>query len=71
MAAGTIKKLVSDKGFGFIQTGDGSDIFFHHSTVQDAQFDNLREGQQVEYTVEQGGGGRGGKGPRAATVVPA
>jgi CspA family cold shock protein len=70
MAAGTIKKLVSDKGFGFIQTGDGSDIFFHHSTVQDAQFENLREGQQVEYTVEQGGR-RDGKGPRAATVVPA
>jgi CspA family cold shock protein len=70
MAAGTIKKLVSDKGFGFIQTGEGSDIFFHHSTVQDGQFDNLREGQHVEYTVEQGGG-RGGKGPRAATVVPA
>jgi len=70
MAAGTIKKLVSDKGFGFIQTGDGSDIFFHHSTVENGQFDTLREGQPVEYTVEQGGG-RGGKGPRAATVVPA
>jgi CspA family cold shock protein len=70
MAAGKIKKLVNDKGFGFIETGDGSDIFFHHSTVQNAQFDSLREGQQVEYTVEQGGD-RGGKGPRAATVVPA
>ena len=70
MAAGTIKKLVGDKGFGFIQTSSGDDVFFHHSTVQDGGFDNLREGQAVEYTVEQGGGQRG-KGPRAASVVPA
>jgi CspA family cold shock protein len=69
MAAGTIKKLVHDKGFGFIQTGDGGDIFFHHSTVQNAQFDHLTEGQQVEYTVEQGQGQKG-KGPRAASVTP-
>jgi cold shock protein len=68
MAAGTIKKLVNDKGFGFIQTNDGGDIFFHHSTVQNAQFDTLTEGQQVEYTVEQGGGQKG-KGPRAASVT--
>ena len=69
MAAGTIKKLVSDKGFGFIQTSSGDDIFFHHTTVQNGQFDSLREGQQVEYTVEQGGGQKG-KGPRAASVTP-
>ncbi len=68
MAAGTIKKLVNDKGFGFIQKDDGGDIFFHHSTVQNAQFDQLTEGQQVEYTVEQGGGQKG-KGPRAASVT--
>jgi CspA family cold shock protein len=70
MAAGTIKKLVNDKGFGFIQTDSGDDIFFHHSAVQEAQFDSLREGQQVEYTVEQGAGPKG-KGPRAASVTPA
>ncbi len=69
MAAGKIKKLVHDKGFGFIDTGNGGDIFFHHSSVQDGQFDSLREGQAVEYTVEQGGGQKG-KGPRAASVVP-
>ncbi len=45
-------------------------IFFHHSTVAEQGFDNLNEGQQVEYTVDQGGGGGGGKGPRAATVTP-
>jgi CspA family cold shock protein len=69
MASGTVKKLVSDKGFGFIATSDGNDIFFHHSSVQNGQFDQLSEGQQVEYTVEQGGGQKG-KGPRAASVVP-
>jgi CspA family cold shock protein len=69
MPAGTIKKLVHDKGFGFIATSDGTDVFFHHSAVADRQFDNLEEGQSVEYTVEQGGGPKG-KGPRAASVTP-
>jgi CspA family cold shock protein len=70
MALGTIKKLVHDKGFGFIASNDGSDVFFHHSSVADRQFDNLEEGQQVEYEVEQGSGPKG-KGPRAASVAPA
>lgn len=70
MPTGTIKKLVLDKGFGFIQTQDGADVFFHHSSVADQGFDNLTEGQRVEYTVDQGGGGKG-KGPRAASVQPA
>ncbi|MBI2826153.1 MAG: cold shock domain-containing protein [Planctomycetia bacterium] len=70
MASGTIKKLVHDKGFGFIQSSDGADVFFHHSSVADRQFDNLTEGQAVEYTVDQGGGPKG-KGPRAASVTPA
>ena len=69
MASGTIKKLVHDKGFGFIQGSDGADVFFHHSSVADHQFDNLSEGQSVEYTVDQGGGPKG-KGPRAASVTP-
>ena len=56
MASGTIKKLVHDKGFGFIQGSDGADVFFHHSSVADHQFDNLTEGQSVEYTVELAGG---------------
>ncbi len=69
MPVGTIKKLVQDKGFGFIATSDGSDVFFHHTAVADGQFDNLHEGQQVEFTVEQGSGPKG-KGPRAASVTP-
>ena len=70
MAVGKVKKLVQDKGFGFIQTSDGNDVFFHHSVVADQGFDNLHEGQQVEYSVDQGGG-QGGKGPRASLVKPA
>ena len=42
---GTIKRLVSDKGFGFVAAEDGSEYFFHQSAC--AQFDTLREGQQV------------------------
>jgi len=38
MPLGKIKKLVADKGFGFIQTDSGTDIFFHHSTVADQGF---------------------------------
>lgn len=70
MPLGKVKKLVQDKGFGFIQTDSGEDVFFHHSTVADQGFDGLSEGQQVEYTVEQGQSSKG-KGPRAASVAPA
>ena len=63
MSQGTIKKL-TDKGFGFIE-GERGDIFFHHSAVTDGSFDNLREGQSVEYTE-----GHGPKGPRAENVRP-
>lgn len=68
MPTGKIKKLVQDKGFGFIQTDGGSDLFFHHSSVADQGFDNLAEGQQVEFTVDSAN--PGGKGPRAASVKP-
>ena len=62
MPQGTIKKL-TDKGFGFIKPESGDDIFFHHSALQDGDFDNLREGQNVEFEE-----GRGPKGPRAENV---
>ena len=64
MPQGTIKKLVADKGFGFIK-GEKGDLFFHHSAVEGATIETLRVGQQVEY-VE----GRGPKGPRAENVKP-
>ena len=63
MSQGTIKKL-TEKGFGFIQ-GDNGELFFHHSSVEGESFDNLREGQTVEYSE-----GRGPKGPRAEKVRP-
>jgi CspA family cold shock protein len=70
MPQGVIKKLVSDRGFGFI-AADGQDVFFHHSTVADGQFDDLHEGQTVEYEIEDGESvRRAGKGPRAASVTP-
>ena len=49
MATGTIKKIVSDRGFGFIQQEDGSDLFFHRSAVTGGAFDSLGEGQKVTY----------------------
>lgn len=64
MAEGTIKKL-TDKGFGFIDTGNGGDIFFHLSNVDGVQFEQLYEGQRVSYTA-----GQGPKGPRAENVRP-
>ncbi len=55
MADGTIKKLVSDRGFGFIlpaeAPADGKDIFFHSSDVQGTRFDALREGESVTYDM--------------------
>jgi CspA family cold shock protein len=60
---GTIKRLVSDKGFGFIATSDGSEFFFHQSACTQTPFDDLREGQAV--TFERG---QGPKGPRGENV---
>ena len=62
MAEGRIKKL-TEKGFGFIDTGDGADLFFHMSNVEGTTFEQLQEGQRVSYTA-----GRGPKGPRAENV---
>ncbi len=71
MPQGTIKKLVSDRGFGFISAGN-SDVFFHHTSVVDQKFDELKEGQAVTYELVNGPDERGrDKGPRAADVKPA
>ncbi len=53
MAQGTIKTLRDDRGFGFIAPdGENRDIFFHSSAVEyPATFDQLREGQRVEFVV--------------------
>ena len=62
MAQGKIKKIIADKGFGFIQT-DRDDLFFHHSELQGIAIEDLQEGQAVEYEV-----GKGPKGPCARLV---
>ena len=66
MPEGTIKRL-TDKGFGFIDTGGAKDLFFHMSALKDSgvSYDELEEGQRVEY-VE----GQGPKGPAADSVTP-
>ena len=46
---GTIKRLVSDKGFGFILASDGNEYFFHNSACGETRFDDLREGQAVTF----------------------
>jgi CspA family cold shock protein len=61
---GTVKRVVHDRGFGFIATEDGTEYFFHRSSLADAGiFDSLRGGEAVAFDVE-----RGPKGPRAAKV---
>jgi CspA family cold shock protein len=63
MATGTIKKLVRERGFGFILGSDGVETFFHRSALAGEGFDALAEGQAVEFDIE-----RGDKGPRAANL---
>ena len=64
MAEGTIKRL-TDRGFGFIDTGTDKDLFFHHSSLEGVSYEELQEGQRVSYTE-----GRGPKGPCAENVSP-
>jgi len=65
MPEGTIKRL-TEKGFGFISTGEAKDLFFHSSKVVDGSFEQLYEGQKVSFTK-----GEGPKGPQAENVKPA
>ena len=62
MPEGTIKRL-TDKGFGFINTGKPKDLFFHSSKLVGVGFEDLREGQKVSFTA-----GQGPKGPQAENV---
>ena len=62
---GTIKRMVTEKGFGFIEGQDGNEYFFHQSACTSVPFDELREGQAVSFDK-----GQGPKGPRAENVKP-
>ena len=61
---GTVKWFNGSKGYGFIERQGGADVFVHFSAIQGDGYRNLEEGQQVEFTVEQGA-----KGPQASNVT--
>jgi CspA family cold shock protein len=67
VTTGTIKKVVSDRGFGFITAEDGKDYFFHRDGLSASlDFDRLAGGERVSFDVEQSP-----KGARAKNVQPA
>jgi len=60
---GKIKKIVRDRGFGFISDTDGREVFFHQSSLVGVEFDSLKEEQKVEFEIENSP-----KGPRAVSI---
>jgi len=60
---GKIKRLIKERGFGFITTEDGKEVFFHRSALEGENFDALEEDASVEFDLEEGP-----KGPRATNV---
>ena len=61
---GTVKWFNTEKGYGFIQREQGSDVFVHYSAIQGSGFKTLHEGQTVEFSVEQNS-----RGPQACNVT--
>lgn len=66
---GKIKKMVRDRGFGFIRGDDGKEVFFHRSGLNAADYDSLSEGDTVEYVVQEGPRGARAENVRAAVAV--
>ncbi|KGR73466.1 cold-shock protein [Streptococcus phocae subsp. phocae] len=64
MAQGTVKWFNAEKGFGFISTENGQDVFAHFSAIQTPGFKSLDEGQKVEFDVEDGQ-----RGPQAVNIT--
>ena len=63
MTKGTVKWFNDKKGFGFLSQEDGDDVFVHHTSIQAEGFKTLREGQEVEFEVQDGPNG-----PQAVNV---
>ncbi len=61
---GKVKWFSKEKGYGFIEREEGSDVFVHYSAIQEEGFKSLAEGQEVEFDVVEGD-----RGPQAANVV--
>ncbi len=66
MSRGTVKWFNDTKGFGFIKSEEGNDVFVHHTEIKSEGFRSLKEGQTVEFELTQGP-----KGPKATNVRPA
>ena len=64
MVQGTVKWFNDSKGFGFITSEDGSDVFVHHTSIQGEGFKSLAEGDKVSFDIE-----KSPKGPKAVNVV--
>ncbi|MDD5746500.1 MAG: cold shock domain-containing protein [Candidatus Omnitrophica bacterium] len=64
MPKGTVKWFNNQKGYGFITSEAGTDLFVHHSEIQGEGYKSLDEGQAVEFEIKQGP-----KGEQAAKVV--
>ena len=64
MASGTVKWFNEKKGYGFIESEDGTDVFVHHSGINATGFKTLNEGDQVTFDIE-----KGQKGPAAVNVT--
>lgn len=61
---GVVSKLFLHEGYGFLETGDGREIYFHRNSVLQNKFDQLQVGDEVRFAEEQGE-----KGPQASTVT--
>jgi cold shock protein len=61
---GKVKWFNAEKGYGFIETEEGGDVFVHFSAIQTEGFKSLDEGQEVEFDIVEGA-----RGPQAANVI--